>query len=99
MFIYNRKQTDNYLSIAASLLEDFGRRSWPTLKKIAEDDSSISELFVESIAFCDGIPIEERMDVLSRFSKNPFVNVRRRVMDVLLDFDPVETVVPQIIQN
>ena len=34
------------------------------------------------------------MDILSRLSKNPFVNVRWRVLDVLSDFDPAETVVP-----
>src|SRR5207253_7981249 len=61
---YQRTGRQRFISLAASLLEQFGKRAWPVLRQLAQSDRPEREFFVETIAHCEGVALDERLRAL-----------------------------------
>jgi len=85
---YERHGTEVWLSTAAALLREMGVRAWPCLRALAESGRPECELFVEAIAACDGVPAQEKLAALTDLARNADPNVRRRVLELVADYEP-----------
>lgn len=68
---YYRTGQERYLLMVLSLLENARQDAWPTLKKLAETQHSLCELFVPLIASCDGVAASKRRDALLALVTHP----------------------------
>jgi len=72
--------------MAVSLLESFGKESWPVLRNIAKRKRPDCELFLRLIAECSDTSATDRISALIALTSHPDRNVRYQIIEVLDSF-------------
>jgi HEAT repeat protein len=80
---YKTTNQERYLTVAKSLLEDFGNEAWPTLRSLSRSKHPECDLFVRLIAQCAEVPATERAEALIDIAKHPNKYVRSQVPEFL----------------
>jgi hypothetical protein len=89
---------ESSLLAAASLLEGFGSRSWPTLRAMAQAGLEECELFLGLIANCEGIPERERIGALVELARRGHSSTRAAIFEKLSRFrEAMKRVVLQVL--
>jgi hypothetical protein len=98
---YNQTAKEAYLQHARSLLEAWGAKSWPALRRFARCPRPEVELFTGLIARCAGVSDKERLDVLERLAHHPVASVRLSIFERLGEFPPgmVEPLLQKLLQH
>ncbi|MBI1915076.1 MAG: hypothetical protein HYS12_10115 [Planctomycetes bacterium] len=84
--LHRYRQPDGYegdLVEAAWQLEEIGKDAWPALSELAFSCLPESEFFLGAIVRIEGVSPTDRRSVLLAAAKNPDVNVRSRLLELV----------------
>lgn len=93
---YDRTGRQRFLSLAVSLLEQLGQVAWPVLQKLARSPRPECELFVDAIANCEGVALEDRVKALQDLFRRSDPDVQSRVSEALTELG--STLNPHVLQ-
>ena len=97
---YKKTNNERYLTVAKSLLEDFGKEAWPTLRYLSKSNHPECDLFVRLIAQCAEVPAMERATALTNIAKHPNKYVRSQVPEFLPLFGKEDQIrILQVLMN
>lgn len=80
------RQPDGYeedLVQAAWQLEQIGKEAWPALSELVFARLPECEFFLGAMARIEGVPSRDRRSVVLTAAKNPDVNVRSRLLELI----------------
>ena len=77
---YEKYGNEDRLTLAASLLMDFGTQAFPALRILVRSNRSECAWFIQTIAGLPGVKLQNRVEMLKYLAKSPHIEVRQNLL-------------------